>query len=313
MKFTLRLITVSLALISLPLRALPQTAPQAAPPVSGNYKIYDATGQPATLDQVVAAMTANDAVFVGEIHNDPTAHQLELQLLQSLHARLAGEPDRRNARALVLSLEMFERDVQPVLNEYLAGLIQERHFLAASRPWSNYQTDYRPLIEFARTHELPVVAANAPERYVNRVGRMGRESLTPLTPLALTWLAPLPYGAASTAYAAKFNALMSGGGMGPHGNPYLLDAQALRDATMAYSIAEELKRQKHALVLHVNGGFHSEGRLGTPEQLHALRPQTRMLVLSILPAQTDGSTDAKQLAGRGDFVFVTEPTPSGRF
>ncbi len=309
MKHTFRLITVSLALGLLPLCALSQTAP----PISSNYKIYDAMGQPATLEQVVAAMTNNDAIFVGEIHNDPTAHQLELLLLQNIFARLSGEPDKHNARPLVLSLEMFERDVQPVLDEYLAGLIQERHFLAASRPWKNYETDYRPLVEFAHTHELPVVAANAPERYVNRVGRLGSDSLKPLAPLALTWLAPLPYGTASPAYAAKFNALMSGGGMGAHGNPHLLEAQALRDATMAYSIADQLKRQKRALVLHVNGGFHSEGRLGTPEQLHALRPQTRMLVLTILPAETDGSTDSKQLAGRGDFVFVTAPSASGSF
>ncbi len=313
MKHIFRLIIVALALVSLPLCAVPQTAPQDTATGGGNYKIYDASGQPATLDQVVAAMMQHDAIFIGEIHNDPTAHQLELQLLQRAHDRLAIEPDKSNARALVLSLEMFERDVQSVLDEYLAGLIQERHFLAASRPWNNYQTDYRPLVEFARTHAVPVVAANAPERYVNRVGRLGRDALKPLPPLALSWLAPFPYGAASPAYAAKFNAVMSGGGMGPHGNPFLLDAQALRDATMAYSIAEELKRQKHPLVLHVNGGFHSEGRLGTPEQLRALRPQTRVLVLAILPAQPDGATDAKQLAGRGDFVFVTESAASGRF
>ncbi len=309
MKHTFRLMTVALALASLPLFALSQTAPA----VNGNYKIYDATGQPATLDQVISAMTTNDAVFVGEIHNDPTAHQIELQLLQNIFRRSASETDKRNTRPLVLSLEMFERDVQPVLDEYLAGLIHERHFLAASRPWKNYETDYRPLVEFARAHELPVIAANAPERYVNRVGRLGSDSVKALSPLALSWLAPLPYGTASAAYAAKFNALMSGGGMGAHGNPHLLEAQALRDATMAYSIAERLKQQKTALVLHVNGGFHSEGRLGTPEQLHALRAQTRILVLTILPAQTDGSTDAKQLAGRGDFVFVTEPNASGRF
>jgi uncharacterized iron-regulated protein len=312
MKHALRLTLVALAFA---FGALIARSQEAQPGSAGSPRIYDAQGRPATLEQVLDAAVASEVVFVGEIHNDAGAHQLELRLLQETFARLmpktnAGVSERR----LVLSLEMFERDVQSVLDEYLAGLIQERQFLAASRPWNNYQTDYRPLIEFAHAHELPVMAANAPERYVNRVGRLGRESLKALSPGALAWLAPLPYGVASPAYAAKFNEVMAAGGPGgAHSNPFLLDAQTLRDATMAHAIAEQLKREKRALVLHVNGNFHSEGRLGTPEQLRALRPQTRMLVLSIVPAPVNASPDAKQFIGLGDFVFVTEAAATGRF
>ncbi|MFL6209536.1 MAG: ChaN family lipoprotein [Pyrinomonadaceae bacterium] len=309
MKHIFRLCILALALALLPLAASAQTVP---PSAAASYRIYDATGQPATLEQVLNAAVDSEVVFVGEIHNDPGAHQIELQLLQATFARLAPSA---NARPLVLSMEMFERDVQTVLDEYLAGLIQERHFLAASRPWNNYQTDYRPLVEFANAHKLPVVAANAPERYVNRVGRLGRDALKVLSPPALAWLAPLPYGAPSTAYAAKFKEVMTGGMQGPgaHGNPFLLDAQALRDATMAHSLAMQLHKQKHALILHVNGSFHSASRLGTPEQLRALRPQTRMLVITIVPAEANEQPDVKQLAGQGDFVFVTAAAATGRF
>jgi len=305
---TLRLFVFALALLLTPHVALPQDAPQ----VSGNYQIYDATGKPATLDQVVEAIAANEVVFVGETHNDETAHLIERQLLEQTFARLAQGSKDHNDR-LALSLEMFERDVQTPLDEYLAGLITEPQFLASSRPWKNYQTDYRPLIEFARAHELPVVAANAPERYVNRVGRLGRDSLKALAPDALAWLAPLPYPAASAAYAAKFKEAMGGSEMhGAHGNPFLLDAQVLRDATMAHSIAEQLQRQKHALILHVTGNFHTESRLGTPEQLHTYRPQTRILVLTIVAGQAN-TVDSKQLAGLGDFVFVTGQGASANF
>ena len=306
MKHALRSVAVLLALLLPPIKVWPQETTT----MNSNYRIYDSAGKPATFAQVIEAVAASEVVFVGEIHDDPTAHAVELQLLQGAYAhRAAGQ---RNSPPLVLSLEMFERDVQPVVDEYLADLILERHFLAASRPWKNYQTDYRPLVEFAREKKLRVVAANAPERYVNRVGRLGRDALKSLPTATLTWLAPLPYGAASTAYADKFKAVMTGGMPGgAHGNPYLLDAQALRDATMAYSIAEALKQP--ALVLHVNGNFHSEGRLGTPEQLRALRPQTRMLVVTVLPARGDNAQDAKQLGALGDFVFVAESAPSGRF
>jgi uncharacterized iron-regulated protein len=310
MRHTLQLVVFACAMSAAPFCVQAQTAPTA-----GSYRVYDATGKPATIEQALDAIAASDAVFVGEIHNDQTAHQIELQLLEGTQTRLAGDAQKHDARPLVLSLEMFERDVQLVLDEYLAGLILERQFLAGSRPWSNYQTDYRPLVEFARTHNVPVVAANAPERYVNRVSRLGRDALKVLTPAARGWLAPLPYGAASPASTAKFQQAMAGGmtGQGTHNNPFLLDAQLLRDATMAHSIAEQLKRQKHALVLHINGSFHSESRLGTPEQLHTYNSHAHTLVITILPVRAGASLDAHQLNGLGDFVFVTETAPTSRF
>ena len=82
--------------------------------------------------------------------------------------------------------------MQIVLDEYLNGLISEDHFLLSSRPWKNYKTDYRPLVEIAKQNKLSVIAANAPRRYVNMVSRNGRDSLNGLSKQAKEWLAPLP-------------------------------------------------------------------------------------------------------------------------
>ncbi len=277
-------------------------------------EIYNAKGQTVALKDVIEALDNYDVVFVGELHNDRAAHAVELEVLQGAFARYGVEGVvKSQSRPMALSLEMFERDVQHLLDEYLAGMILERQFLAGSRPWNNYQTDYRPLVEFARGQKLPVLAANAPDRYVNRVSRLGREALKELPTPAKTWIAPLPYGEASAAYSEKFRAVMggmpaaapggaAGGHSSPHGALHLLDAQALRDATMAYSIAEHLKRQPRALVIHVNGNFHSEGRLGTPEQLLALRPGTRLLVVSVVGGEAPTKIDAETLRQLGDFV-----------
>lgn len=277
------------------------------PQTSGvNYRIYDAAGKPVTITNVGEAMGAAEVVFVGESHNDPTTHLIESELLQSAYTRYDSQTEKGAARSLVLSLEMFERDVQTVLDEYLSDLILERQFLASSRPWSNYQTDYRPLIEFAHAHKLPVVASNAPDRYVSRVARVGRDSLTALSPVAKTWLAPLPYGDASPDYAAKFQKFMETAHDGAHRGSYLLDAQVLRDATMGWTIAEILQKQKKALILHINGNFHSEGRMGIPEQLRTYRPQTRILVITIIQSTSAPVLDAKHLAQLGDFVIITD-------
>lgn len=274
-----------------------------------NFRVYAASGKEVALEDVVNAMGKSEVVFLGETHNDAVAHQLEAELLQSAASRYGLNAAADSRRQLVLSLEMFERDVQTILDEYLSGLILERMFFKDSRPWSNYQTDYRPLVEFARKNNLPVIAANAPARYANQVSRLGRGSLASLSKTAKAWLAPLPYGEASTAYAEKFNSFMESATAGhdPNSKKYFLDAQVLRDATMAYAIAQNLKSRQKALVLHVTGIFHVAGRMGVPEQLTAYRPQTRMIVVAIVPAVEAPKPDAESLEKFGDFVFITTP------
>jgi uncharacterized iron-regulated protein len=260
------------------------------------FHVFDGAGKPAQMADIVEAAKSADVLFLGENHDDALAHKAELALFMQVFTAFGKD------RPVVLSLEMFERDEQTVLDEYLKGIIPEKQFLACARPWDNYMTDYRPMVEFAREHGIPVMAANAPRRYVSVVAKQGRGVLDGLSAQGKSWIAPLPYPAASAAYAAKFNALMGGahgGGMG--GN--LLDSQVLWDATMADSIVQALKARPGALVVQVNGRFHSEGKLGTAEQVLGYRPGTKAVVVGLVPG--DGFT--KELAGSGDFVVVTAP------
>lgn len=290
-----------------------------------DFRVYDSSGRPSSLDEVVGAMASADAVLVGEEHDDAVGHRLEAELLRRAFDRY-GAHGAKPARRLALSLEMFERDVQTVVDEYLSGLISERHFLLSSRPWRNYGSDYRPLVEFALAHGMPVIAANAPARYVSRVAQGGPASLDALSKEAKTWLAPLPFAPASREYAAKFALLMGDSATPTHAAPApqrqqparqqqpaahaavsLLDAQNLRDATMAYAVAAHLKGHAGALVLHVNGRFHSEGRLGVAEHLARYQPKTRLLVVTILPADSFPHFEASGARGLGDFVILTDP------
>ncbi len=285
-----------------------------------HYRAFDKQGRRVTLREVVEALTAADVLFVGEMHNDPVAHLLQAELLRLADERF-GQAEGRGRRGVALSLEMFERDVQLILDEYLAGLISERHFLLSSRPWGNYQTDYRPLVEYARARKLPVIAANTPARYVSRVATSGPDSLASLSATAKGWLPPLPFPPASREYEAKFNRFMRGGNSSapqqpgakaqtpanPHGADHLLAAQTLRDVSMGHSIAEFLKQRPETLVVHVNGNFHSEEHLGIPEQLKHYRPQARVLVIAIVPGKGFPDFDAALHGGLGDFVILTDP------
>jgi uncharacterized iron-regulated protein len=266
------------------------------------FRIYDAKGNAATFEDMVKAIEKTDAVFLGEQHDDATAHLLQMQIFKAVFEKYAKD------RRVTLSMEMFERDVQTVVDEYLKDLISESHFVSSSRAWGNYKTDYRPLVEFAKQNKLDVIAANAPRRYVNMVTRLGRDSLNQLSPDAKKWLAPLPYGEASEAYAKKFDALM--GGMTDSNTPTkhnpMLASQSLWDATMAFSISEYLKQQKNALIVHLNGGFHTENRLGTIEHLLNYRPKTRVLVVTMRYEEDFKNFDKSKHADLGDFVILTD-------
>ena len=274
---------------------------QTADTTRARFQTFDAAGVVATealLDRAAQA----DVVFLGEIHDDPTGHAVEGAVLRGLAERAAGRP-------VVLALEMFEADVQTVLDEYASGLIQERDFLAAARPWDNY-ADYRPLVEFARANGIRVVGSNAPIRYVRVLSR--GDSLAGLSAQALAVLPPLPVVPASDAVAEAFAEAM--GGHGGDAMTGFLAAQNLRDASMAYRVAEALAQPGRPLVVHVNGGFHTAGGRGIPEHLARLAPTVRTFNVQIEPA---ADVDARPSVEPGvDAVVQTParlvPSRSGR-
>ncbi|MBX3281948.1 MAG: ChaN family lipoprotein [Acidobacteria bacterium] len=265
-----------------------------------NYRVFDADGTPSSLEKIIEAAGAVDVVFLGEQHDDAVGHYLENEIFRRVFERYGKE------RKVALSLEMFERDEQIVVNEYLQGLITEKKFLDDSRPWGNYKTDYRPLVEFAKTNKLDVIAANAPRRYVNMVSRNGRNSLGPLSKEAKAWLAPLPYAEASEAYSKKFKALMGGSGEASMGIDNILSSQSLWDATMADSMAKYLKQNKNSLIVQLNGAFHSENRLGTVEHLLRYRPKAKVIVVTMRYEDDFQNFDKSKFEKAGDFVILTD-------
>jgi uncharacterized iron-regulated protein len=329
------------AALPLVLTLAPPVPAQDAPPdvkdsayVAGAYRVFTEAGAPASLDDIVAEIGRQQVVFIGETHDDPTGHMLEAALFQRAYETYGAEAANGAApRPVVLSLEFFERDVQPVLDEYLAGLITEKSFRDASRPWPRYETDYRPMIEFAREHGLAVIAANAPRRYVTRVSLHGREALNDLSAEARHTLAPLPYGQPSEKYRRQWiqtmmevmeeegmkcglaipepaegeEAVQARAPVGTHaGMGNQMHSQVLWDATMAHAISLALAGQPDALVLHMVGGFHVERGTGTPEHLEAYRPGTSRMIVLLRPVEDIEVFEPAPDGQWGDFVIQTD-------
>lgn len=263
------------------------------------YIIYrNSDREQATLTDVVGALQEGSILVFGEQHDDSIAHVLELSFWQAIHQKFGT--------AATLSLEMFERDVQGVLDEYLMGLISEKNFRKEARAWNNYD-DYQPLVAYAKENRLKVTAANTPARYVNRVTRLGLGALTELDKIAKkNFLPPLPVDTLGGKYAALFAEIMGGHEMS---GMHLYQSQNLWDATMAWSIHQVMRENKRSVVFQVNGKFHSDFHTGLVERL-VRQYGHKVVSISCIPVVDITKPDWQKLAGIADFVILTASSPA---
>ncbi|RSK48369.1 ChaN family lipoprotein [Hymenobacter rigui] len=258
------------------------------------YRLFTAAGKPAGYDKMLRELAAADVVFFGEQHNDPIGHWLELQLTKDLLRLRQGQ--------LVLGLEMFERDVQPLVDQYTTGELDDKAFEADSRPWPNYATDYRPLLQLARQQKFRVVGTNVPRRYASQVAKGGLETLNALPVAEKAWLAPLPLTVDFALPGYQQMAKMFGGDAAhAAGVENIIRAQALKDATMAYFLNQA--RPADHLLLHLNGSFHSDNHDGILAYLRQQNPKLKVLTIStVLQASLDNLNKDNQQ--KADFVLV---------
>jgi uncharacterized iron-regulated protein len=161
------------------------------------------------------------------------------------------------------------------------------------------------MVELAKANHLPVIAANAPGRYTNMSNRLGLTALQQLSPQAKTYLPPLPIDTATGAYYEKFSKLM--GGHGSMGGMQLYQAQNLWDATMGWSIANYYKSHQGAKIFQVNGGFHSEEKLGAVAQLRRYAPQARVMnIAAYAGPESFGKPDWAKYNRMADYIIITD-------
>jgi uncharacterized iron-regulated protein len=251
-----------------------------------------------------------DVIFFGEFHRHPGVHLQQQRLLRALHER---------APALILSFEQFERDVQPVLDDYLAGRIGEITLTEQGRAWDSYRPSYRPLLEYAKVNGLPVVAAEAPAWAIGCIGQWGPEILAQFTPAERATVASeLHLGPG--AYRDKYMRFQSGsashgGGAAPSPQALLraersYASQAARDDSMAESIQRALRQHPGSKLLHLNGSFHSAGFLGTVERLRLRDPGLKIAVIQPVEAADPQEPAISSAAlAEGTALLLVYPNP----
>ena len=278
-----------------------------------NYRIYSVKlAKEVPLNVIAEDMINYDVLFFGEEHNDSVTHYLEKTMLEMLYNKYGED--------ITLSMEMFDRDVQPVMNEYLQGAIKEKQFTKDARVWSNYR-DYKPMVELAKEKGMDVICANAAGRYSNLAGRKGQDALKALPKESKAFFAPIPYDTATGGYYEKLTGLpqhaagtlsdtakakqaapmMSMGGFN------LVMAQGLWDATMAYSISQYRKEHKGKKVMQINGKFHSDEGFAVATQLKHYSSKTKELVVSTSSDEEFPRIKWDDYKKDGDYIIITDP------
>lgn len=256
------------------------------------YKIFTGDGRKTDYKDMLKQALKADVLFFGELHDNPVAHWLELELTIDLH----GEKGNN----LILAAEMFETDNQLIIDEYFDDMIKESSFESETRLWKNYSTDYKPLVLFAKKNNLIFVASNIPRRYAALVASGGFDALQKVTDEGKKYIAPLPleYDPELACYKDMLTMNMGPKGPSPENFP---KAQAVKDATMANSIVKY--RQPGQMVIHYNGSYHSDRYQGILWYLNRYSPSTKSVtVTTVLQDEIDKMSEGSR--NIADFVIV---------
>ena len=210
-----------------------------------------------TLSDIIEKAAGKKIVYVGEYHDRFSHHNVELQVIKTLY--------KKNPK-LVVGMEMFQRPFQKTLDDYISGAVDEREFLKQSEYFKRWGFDYnlyKPILDFARSEKLPVVALNLRREITEKVAKSGLDSLTDEEKKDL----PAEMDFSDEDYRGRLKQIFE-----QHRSPeernfdFFLQAQVLWDETMARSVDEYLKKNPDYQMVVIAGGGHLAYGAGIPKR-----------------------------------------------
>lgn len=239
------------------------------------YRFYTGKGKEIKTDKLISELADYDVVFFGENHNSSINHWLQLKITEGLYQKKNGQ--------LILGAEMFERDNQPQLNQYLNGNFDAKKLKDSARLWNNFSTDYKPLVDFAKAKKLNFIATNVPRRYASQTAKEGLQSLNSLPEKDKSYMAQLPVQVTlETPGYPEMKAMMGDHADGTKTMNFIA-AQAIKDATMAESILKNFQSGK--TFIHYNGNYHSKEFGGIYWYIRQKNPALKMAVISVFESE----------------------------
>ena len=295
--------------------------------------IFNDSGARKRWNDLLSAAESADVIIFGEQHDDAIGHAMQRAFVEDALTRW---PDT------AVSMEMFDRSEQAVVDDYLAGIVDRATFYEEISPvkarktarsfldseidrdkfeqrmfslgWPDWEKNYQPIVDAAKTANAKIIASNTPWlRYTRLANKEGLQRLDSLTPAQRALVAKPPMLPGGS-YRDRFFGLMSGMGGGHSGDGAhsgvdedmilgMYRAQCVMDATMAASIADHLD-QHGGKVIHLVGQFHSDYDGGLIQQLRHMRPGARVLNISLQTVEAESLRDEDR--SRADYVVYTK-------
>ena len=262
--------------------------------IAASKECKDSTKRVIRRSQLSQQLALAKVVYLGETHNNAEDHRLQLEIIEELQ--------KKNSK-VAIALEMFQRPYQAIVNDYLAGKIDEQELLDKTeyrKRWGYPWEYYAPIVQFAKAKKLPVLALNTPTEITRLVAKNGLDIL----PLQSKFIPPL---AEIRTDNAEYRQLMLGifqqhqanaKGNSPNFERFF-QAQVLWDETMAEGIAKFIQANPGYQVVVLVGQGHIVYNYGIPSRVarRVKRLNQRSVLLS---TDLDEKTERTPIA---DFVF----------
>ncbi|MDC0835482.1 ChaN family lipoprotein [Geitlerinema sp. CS-897] len=256
---------------------------------------YPTHGEVVSRDGFDRRLHQADVIYLGEIHDRREHHQAQLEILQTLYAE---NPD------LAIGMEMFQRPYQTAIDRYLAGEIDETEFLERTEyetRWGFPWEFYAPILRFAKTHQIPVLALNAPSEALRQVAAGGFENIAAEY---RDFVPPLDEMRTDNEFYRQrlkeiYDRYHEGQGSS-EAFEYFFQAQVLWDETMADRVAAFVAENPQTTVVVLAGQGHIAYGDGIPQRVDRRIPGLETVLVVFDPDSDLPSTPERSLA---DYVW----------
>jgi uncharacterized iron-regulated protein len=250
-------------------------------------------------DQIIKELAQKRVIYIGETHNSPADHLLQLRIIQGLH---------RKGLDLAIGMEMFPASSQQALDEYLLqqNTMDEAEFLRASHWFDVWRYDwrlFRPIFTFCRQNKIPVYGINIEKEIVSTVFSNGNTDA--LSPEQMKTIAA-DRDLALDGYVERLRQAYGFHAESPHGKDKgisgFVQSQAIWDESMAENIAGILQKNPDKTVVVIAGSQHTRKDSGIPPRLAR---RINVAQASVLNLYADNFPIDPGI--QTDYFFLTEP------
>ncbi len=279
--------------------------PAACAAPGGWWQASGATPASVSSKEVLARAAAAEIVLLGEQHDDEDHHRWQAQVLAGLHAL---RPE------MVIGFEMFQRQVQPALERWVAGELTLPAFLAQTAWEENWNFPielYLPLFEFARINRIPMVALNVDAKLTRAIGDKGWDAIPNRERQGVGRAAPASEAYRDFLFGVYSEHAHRQEARSSRGFQYFVEAQQNWDRAMAEALLARRisgpQGQPPPLIVGIMGSGHLRYGLGVPHQLRDLGVG-RVVTLLPLSANEDCREIRPNLAN-AVFTLPKKPAP----